>query len=115
MCEFNIAWVGQCKGDGSPRCEKHAKEKCIVCGELATHQCDETAQFVCGFSLCNNCEHRISPEGDNGGIAYMSKAGHCRKTEQKHLPWYMRPDPEVPLPDDLKKYIEEWKAERNMA
>ena len=36
---------------------------CASCGELATRECEESKQFVCGFWLCDNCEHDYSKEG----------------------------------------------------
>lgn len=36
---------------------------CICCGAPATHECEESKQFVCGFWLCDNCEHDYSKEG----------------------------------------------------
>lgn len=97
-CDFNVAWVGKC---GEPvvengKCEKHKDTKCCSCGAPATHQCYETGQFVCGFPLCDECEHTIHPEGHNGGIGFNAQKlpegmkGHCKKTEQKYKPWYMR-------------------------
>lgn len=39
-------------------CEKHAKERCCVCGKPATHECDWCGQFVCGAPICDTCTHR---------------------------------------------------------
>jgi hypothetical protein len=57
-CQFDEAWRGQCRIDSDQEyCAEHRKEKCCVCGEQATHSCAMTSQLVCGFPLCNNCEH----------------------------------------------------------
>jgi len=114
MCDYREAWSGKCKNDDAQRCFTHQDKVCIVCGNTATHDCEETVWVVCGFPLCDDCEHRISPEGDNGGTAYLGKNGHCRKKEQKYLPWYMREDPEKPFSDMLKLLVEKWKRERGM-
>lgn len=111
MCEYGIAWVGKCKLDGEPFCTKHAPEKCSSCGEQATHECDETGQFVCGSPLCAKCEHTLHEDGTNGGIGFYQTAPlppgmkqHCRKGEQKATPWWERekeaahdPDGHVPV------------------
>jgi hypothetical protein len=101
MCKFNIAWVGKCKKDGDPFCDKHASMKCAVCRNQATRECPETGQFVCGEILCDDCEHTIFPEGHNGGVGFNAMPlpegmkHHCRKAEQKYQPWYMREEMEA--------------------
>jgi hypothetical protein len=57
QCPFDIAYVGQCKGEGKPYCEKHAGKECVMCGKQATRECSHTGQFVCGFPLCDDCKH----------------------------------------------------------
>src|SRR4030042_541253 len=103
QCKFIIAWMGQCKNDtidGLEYCQEHSKEKLCSCGEQATRSCEETGMFVCGSSLCDNCEHTIFPDGTNGGIGfdqYKCPEGmkrHCKKTDQKYQPWYMREEKE---------------------
>lgn len=98
-CNFELAWMGKCKEPvttNSMFCKKHKNEKCVSCGKPATHTCSETGQFVCGFSLCDNCEHTIFSDGTNGGIGFNIEKPpegmkeHCKKTEQKYAPWYMR-------------------------
>lgn len=94
MCEFNMAWVGKCKVVGA--CPEHDGLVCDSCGKPATHTCDETGQFVCGAPLCEECERTINEDGTNGGVGFNQKnphegmKTHCRKTEQKYLPWYER-------------------------
>jgi len=94
LCKFNIAWVGECQ---NPRpCEKHSELKCVSCNNPATHSCDETGQCVCGEPLCDDCEHLIFPEGDNGGVGFNQQKPpkglkrHLPKTEQIYQPWYSR-------------------------
>jgi len=97
-CKWNQAWIGICNRMtvDSDFCGIHKNEKCVSCGKPATHDCDQTGQFVCGASLCNDCEHTIFPEGHNGGIGFNAQPcpegmeRHCKKTEQKYKPWYQR-------------------------
>jgi hypothetical protein len=109
MCKFNEAWRGQC---GKPAvkdgmCEEHANFVCTVCGKPATHNCEETGQFVCGAMLCDDCEHLTFPDGTNGGIGFNAqdlpegfKSRHVKKTDQKFTSWIMR-DPEKPGSDRI--------------
>lgn len=59
QCKFDVSWVGRCRSeavDGSDYCEKHHGQKCTSCKTAqATHDCDHTGQFVCGYPLCENC------------------------------------------------------------
>lgn len=93
-CEFGKAWIGLCNeptdGDNN-YCEEHIAIKCCSCGNQATKECSETSQFVCGFPLCNECEHTIHENGCNSG-APLPKGlkGHCKKSEQVYKPWYKR-------------------------
>ncbi|MEK9954773.1 MAG: hypothetical protein VW577_05145 [Pelagibacteraceae bacterium] len=94
ICGFDEAWIGKCK---NPKpCEKHADLKCCVCGESATHNCEETGQFVCGAPLCDDCEHTTFEDGTNGGIGFNAQPcpegmkAHVRKSEQRFKPWYAR-------------------------
>jgi|SRR5215217_2186267 len=88
-CRFSIAWVGRCTQpavNGGVMCAKHQAAACASCGKPATHDCEETAQFVCGAPLCPDCEHETAEDGTNGGNYYR----HCRKDAQKYQPWYAR-------------------------
>ncbi len=92
-CEFDIAWRGPC---GVENCPDHSGLSCISCGEQATHECDETGQFVCGAPLCDDCEHTTAEDGTNGGVGFNSQTlpkgmkHHCKKSEQRFRPWYER-------------------------
>lgn len=95
QCGFGIAWVGPC--DNEKPCEKHRDLKCDSCGQPATHQCDQTGQFVCGVNLCDWCEHLIFPDGTNGGVGFNAQQlplgfekRHVRKCDQKFKVWYLR-------------------------
>ena len=92
MCNFNLAWVGDCKE--SPEkifCEKHENIKCCSCGKQATHECAETMGLVCGAPLCNNCEHTIRENGCNSGAPLPEGVkGHCKKENQVYQPWYVK-------------------------
>ncbi len=103
VCGFGKAWVGPCQNKPTyyGRCDEHKDEKCCSCGRPATHTCDETGQFVCGAPLCKDCEHTIFPEGHNGGVGFNEQAlpegmeRHCKKSDQKYKPWYMRKGEEI--------------------
>ena len=94
-CRWIEAWVGRCKLPSVKNgcCEKH-QSSCCSCGAPATHNCNETGQFVCGFPLCDECEHTIHPDGSNGGVGFNQSpmpAGvrpHCRKSEQRLKPGF---------------------------
>lgn len=94
LCGFLEAWVGRCRNPNP--CSKHAEQACRSCGATATQNCSETGQFVCGEPLCNDCEHTIYPSGTNGGVGFNAQdlpegmKRHCRKTEQRYKPWYVR-------------------------
>ena len=98
QCKWTEAWVGQCKkeSDESGFCEEHRTKECVSCGKQATRNCDQTGQFVCGAPLCDECEHTVYPSGTNGGIGFFSEElpegmkSHCKKSEQKFKPWYMK-------------------------
>lgn len=81
MCQFKIAWVGQCQDPQEEYCEEHLLCKCVVCNRQATHACEETCGLVCGASLCDKCIHQLNSQGVNDGLK------HCSKSEQKHLSW----------------------------
>lgn len=102
-CNFDEAWIGRCQqevADAHGMCFKHGKLLCASCGEQATHDCDETGQFVCRAPLCNECEHSTAPDGTNGGIGFNAQTlpegmrRHCKKTEQRFTPWYARDNEE---------------------
>lgn len=98
-CGFQKAWIGPCKDTATEgtRCAAHAHVKCASCGAPATHECDQTGQFVCGAPLCDECEHTIAEDGTNGGIGFFRASPlptgmkeHCKKAEQKFEPWHAR-------------------------
>lgn len=101
MCNFDLGWGGICKAEGEPLCQEHSEFRCIHCGEQATHLCAETmGPCICGCALCPNCEHEIAPDGTNG-----ANFKHCKKSEQKFLPWYLQGEDE---------YSRLWKEERGI-
>ncbi len=109
MCRFDEAWIGVCKADGEPYCEKHLIS-CVSCGEQATHSCDATGQFCCGQPLCDNCEHTYRSNGCSGGLSFYEPATlpeglkeHCKKSEQVYLMWMYKDI----LDNDEYKIIEE--------
>lgn len=58
-CNFVAAFRGRCPNDAvcDGLCKEHMNNTCVSCGELATHDCPETFQFVCGAPLCDGCAH----------------------------------------------------------
>lgn len=96
-CLWDQAWIGKCKLPSVKNgcCEKH-QAVCCSCGAPATHDCEETGQFVCGAPLCDDCEHTLHEDGTNGGVGFNMRnppegmKTHCRKTEQRVKPWYAR-------------------------
>jgi hypothetical protein len=94
-CGFGIAWVGRCTN--TKPCDDHRSLTCVSCGSIATHQCSETGQFVCGAPLCDNCEHTTAQDGSNGNIGFYRSSPlpegyneHCKKSDQVYLPWVDR-------------------------
>ena len=99
ICGFSRAWIGPCKthiNKEGNKCHEHSEIKCSSCGEQATRECYETGQFVCGAPLCDDCEHTRTENGTNVGIGFDAQLptegmkSHCKKTEQRYLPWYQR-------------------------
>ena len=114
-CLWDQAWIGKCKLPSVKNgcCEKH-QAACCSCGAPATHDCDETGQFVCGAPLCDNCEHTLHADGTNGGIGFNMRKPpegmktHCRKTEQRFTPWYarmLRRTKQVPAPSQRQSTL----------
>ena len=99
QCVWVEAWIGRCKETATENgcCPKH-QAKCCSCGKPATHNCDETGQFVCGSPLCEDCEHTLHEDGTNGGVGFNMRRPpegmktHCAKSEQRYKPWYARDD-----------------------
>jgi hypothetical protein len=108
LCYFDKAWIGRCKKPGAPFCDEHSNLKCVSCGAQATHECPETGGLVCGFPLCDGCEHTIHPEGHNGGVGFNEQPlpegmnQHCKKSEQRFQPWYAR-EPEAKQSDERQQ------------
>ena len=106
-CGFSVAWRGSCDAptvdDEGQFCAKHIEVRCASCGAKATHDCDETGQFVCGAPLCADCKHTVAPDGTNGGIGFNAQRlpdgmrQHCKKSEQRFSPWYTRETANVKL------------------
>ncbi len=90
-CKFNKAWIGLCgKEPVNERgmCPEHAVKKCVSCGKPATRECSHTGQFVCGYSLCDDCRHGIPPAGEEGyfGCAggHVSKKVYKKQHEERY-------------------------------
>ena len=94
ICSFTRAWVGSCEAKvpaAGDRCPEHAGLTCDSCRAPATRNCGETmGPLCCGANLCDGCEHTTFPNGCNGGCHIPDgMSGHCRKSEQKFVPWYV--------------------------
>jgi hypothetical protein len=82
-CIYDKAWIGKCGKPtiyGSSFCKEHAGMACCVCGEQATHECDHTGQFVCGYPLCDNCEPFTDQSKPSGNWCFLNH-GHRRKAK----------------------------------
>lgn len=82
LCLFDRAWIGPCGRDANEDflCSSHAHLRCVSCGAKATRECDHTGiQFVCGYPLCDECEHQIPEKGKEG--LFMLGGGHKKKSE----------------------------------
>jgi hypothetical protein len=57
QCFFMEPWIGRCTEERAAGlcCEKHAKEKCQVCGEQALTRCQASIGVMCGIPLCHKC------------------------------------------------------------
>ena len=87
QCDFDCGYAGRCKSEATQngRCEMHANEKCCSCGKPATRECTHTGtQFVCGYPLCDDCEHGQPKPGEEGW--FNLGGGHRPKTPQASLP-----------------------------
>lgn len=69
-----------------PRDLYEHSELCASCGLAATRKC-----FCCA-PLCDDCEHVIHEDGTCNlrRLPPQGMKSHCRKTEQRYQPWYMR-------------------------
>lgn len=80
-CRYDLAWRGPCKAEcEGDICETHAKVKCCVCGEQATNECNHTGQFVCGATMCDNCEEFTDTSKPAGGWGFMN---HIHRKKEK--------------------------------
>jgi len=72
----------QCNQDalkGKEYCEKHVNEKCISCGDKATHGCTYEGQFVCGYPLCDNCEGYNKQDKPAGNWGYLNHSHRIKE------------------------------------
>lgn len=61
LCDFVRSWSGLCKKPsivGANQCLEHFNVKCSNCDSIATNDCGETFQFVCGAALCETHKNR---------------------------------------------------------
>lgn len=76
-CGWRIAWHGRCRTPVSApgeRCNQHVGKTCAGCDQPATGECGFASQFVCGFPLCDNCDHH--PSGYGHGPR-LKEVGSC--------------------------------------
>lgn len=90
-CKFQLAWIGKCKNPANSLgfCTDHIGERCVSCGQQATHQCSETGFGVCGASLCDQCSHTLCENGCNEGVRPPGYNYHCKTVEQAYKAWFM--------------------------
>lgn len=91
-CKYSRAYSYDLCGaeaDESLICVKHKKEKCCVCSNQATNECNYTGQFVCGARLCDNCEEGADGDSTKGlgwgfiGHTHVPRARETLKGEAK--------------------------------
>lgn len=61
LCDFDRSWVGRCNKPaimGAKQCLNHYNIQCSMCNSVATNDCGETFQFVCGAPLCDTHRNR---------------------------------------------------------
>lgn len=74
-CVWDEAYLGRCKQEALPGtpalCAKHSDKPCSTpeCNGVAVKTCDFAGQFVCGYPLCEHCEHWSKSD----------RSGHRRK------------------------------------
>lgn len=88
-CLYDVAWVGKCKKetvDGSNYCAEHDNKKCRLCGKQAHLSCASTMMgFVCGLTLCNDCEQDHKYESHNAGLVqYEKPQGYDERKEARN-------------------------------
>lgn len=82
-CLFKEPWIGPCQKEtvNGFCCEKHAQEKCQVCGEQALTRCQASIGMMCGIPLCHFCGvgemclHHQSGHGPLEIIRYLVGGG----------------------------------------
>lgn len=86
VCSYDLAYCGPCGKPPTaqidpPRCSDHVKETCVSCGKPATRQCDMAVSLVCGYPLCDGCEHGES-SGRSAGTIFSGMDGGHRPRKQ---------------------------------
>jgi len=83
-CTYDLAYAGPCGApvvieDSPDRCVNHLKEVCCTpdCDNRATHQCSEAVSLVCGYPLCDLCQHARG--GATGPFSGLPMGPHRRK------------------------------------
>lgn len=93
-CTYSRAWIGPCGKPGERgRCPDHASVVCSCCGASATGECPQTGGLVCGYPLCDDCEHDPKPgwhcahrrkPGASGVGAALTNCDSCRFDYRDH-------------------------------
>lgn len=61
-CSFELPYIGPCnKVSEKQRCLEHEILTCTSCENKADTKCDaQVGGLMCGFALCNKCNHDYS-------------------------------------------------------
>ena len=80
-CNYSRAWIGGCGRPAVERgfCAEHAAATCRVCGKQATQECSYCGQFVCGTTLCRNCEGYEDRSKPSGSWGFMNHSHRRRE------------------------------------
>lgn len=98
-CGFDRAWIGKCEVEvekEGQRCKDHQHQVCHSCDAPATRECSETmGPLVCGFPLCDDCEHTIHVNGcsschsgQDDSLPEYEQRLHRKKGTQIFKAWY---------------------------
>lgn len=81
-CRYQPCWQKRCNKECEGEfCATHLNEKCSVCGEQASNECDHTGQFVCGAPLCDSCEGFTDTSKPSGGWGFMNHS-HRKRSDK---------------------------------
>lgn len=84
-CRYRPAYSGRCNviAGSNGFCSRHAGQKCRVCGDQATNECNHTGQFVCGTPLCDDCEGWVDTSKGSGTWGFMNHSHRVKPAVQR--------------------------------